>query len=137
VREVLRALRDQVRDSGLRAVPFQWPVVSTVQPVIEELLVNPSCAREQDAWAAQLGMSTSSFRRHFRRDTQLTFGAWRKCARLVHALDRLAGGADVARVARELNYRPSAFIHMFRTTLGTTPAQYYRACQLPGRGTPD
>jgi AraC-like DNA-binding protein len=43
----------------------------------------------------------------------------------MHAMRLLADGAKVTRAALESGYStPSAFISMFRKTLGTTPTQY-------------
>jgi AraC-like DNA-binding protein len=55
----------------------------------------------------------------------MSFLAWRRQFRLAEALSRLAGGAPVAQVARDLGYAgPSAFTAMFRRTLGAAPGEY-------------
>src|SRR6185312_4967636 len=49
-------------------------------------------------------------KRLFRRETGMSFGAWRQQVRLVDALGRLANGQPVADVALDLGYQsPSAF----------------------------
>lgn len=122
---VVDTLRREVVDAGLRPLPIQLPSMSRVQSVIDALLAQPELDRPSSAWAAHVGVSPSTFSRTFRKDTGLSFGAWRKRARLLHALQRLAAGLDVTHVANELDYRPSAFVKMFRATLGTTPGKYY------------
>ena len=45
-----------------------------------------------------------------------------------HALRLLAGGQAVTTVALEAGYGgPSAFVHAFRQTFGSTPGRYFRS----------
>ena len=57
----------------------------------------------------------------------MTFGRWRQQFRLMQAMRLLAEGAKVTYAALEAGYStPSAFIAMFRKSLGTTPAAYFK-----------
>jgi AraC-like DNA-binding protein len=57
----------------------------------------------------------------------MTFGAWRARLRLTTAVARLAEGAPVTSVAYDLGYQsPSAFIAMFRRSLGDSPGRYLK-----------
>jgi len=126
-RQLLRSLRAELIDLGVAPVPLTLSPGSRIRQVADELLLDRDPGRTLSQWAEALGMSTSTFNRAFVRDTGATFGEWRKRVRLLKALPRLAAGQNVAAVARELGYRPSSFIHMFRQTLGTTPGRYYRS----------
>jgi AraC-like DNA-binding protein len=65
--------------------------------------------------------------RLFRRETGLSFAAWRQQLRLLRALERLAAGEPVTAVALDLGYSgPSAFVAMFRRALGVSPGRYFR-----------
>ena len=58
----------------------------------------------------------------------MTFGRWQQQARLLRALEILAGGHPVTAVALEVGFEtPSAFIAMFKRAMGTTPARYFRS----------
>lgn len=79
-----------------------------------------------DGLAAGVGASRRTLERLFQRETGMTLGRWRQQARLLRALELLASGEPVTRVALEVGYQsPSAFIQTFRSTFGTTPGRYY------------
>ncbi len=76
-------------------------------------------------WADEAGASERTLARLFQKQAGMTFGAWRQRRRLQAAIERLAAGDPVATVALDLGYdSPSAFITMFRKTLGDTPDRY-------------
>ena len=70
---------------------------------------------------ADAGASVRTIERPFRRDVGLSFETWRRQARLMKAIELLVAGDAVKEVAYEVGYRqPSAFVEMFRHTMGTT-----------------
>jgi len=94
--------------------------------VAAALADDPADGRTLDDWAGVAGMAGRSFARRFTAETGLTFGAWRRRARLLAAIERLAGGEAVTVVALEAGYDSvSAFIHAFRRELGVTPGRYF------------
>lgn len=124
----LAVLREEVRDAGLAPLNIDLPDGSRLKPALEALDEHPDASGSLPEWARRLAMSPRTLSRRFQSETGMSFGTWRKRARLLHALELLAGGAEVSKVASELGYRSdSAFIYMFRTTLGTTPSRYYDA----------
>jgi AraC-like DNA-binding protein len=71
--------------------------------------------------------SARTLERLFRSETGLPFGVWRQRARLLRALQLLAGGDSVASVANAVGYEStSAFVAAFRRALGTTPGRYFK-----------
>jgi AraC-like DNA-binding protein len=59
-------------------------------------------------------------------ETGMPFGRWREQARLLAAMTWLADGVPVTRVALDVGYAsPSAFIAMFKHTLGKTPSRFF------------
>ncbi|MCS0497730.1 helix-turn-helix transcriptional regulator [Ancylobacter sp. MQZ15Z-1] len=80
-----------------------------------------------DGWCEALGLSRRSFTRLFRRETGLSFVAWRQQACLMAALPRLAAGQPVTTIAIDLGYdNPAAFTTMFKRVLGASPRAYLR-----------
>ena len=78
-----------------------------------------------DEWRADLHVSRRTFARLFRRETGLSFVAWRQHACVIAALPRLAAGQSVTAVAFDLGYdNPAAFSTMFKRVLGASPRAY-------------
>ena len=89
------------------------------------------CARPADPASLEdlergSGASPRTLERLFRREVGMTFGRWRQQVRLLRALHLLAEGAPVTAVALDVGYdSASAFIAMFKRTLGKTPRRYF------------
>jgi len=80
-----------------------------------------------DEWAAWAGISERTLSRRFVLETGFTYTAWRQRARLMRALELLAEGEAVTTVALDLGYDSvSAFIALFKRTLGVTPSAYFK-----------
>ncbi|MCE4223163.1 AraC family transcriptional regulator [Methylobacterium sp. C25] len=78
-----------------------------------------------DDWSRALGMSRRGFTRLFRRETGLSFVAWRQQACLLSTMPRLAAGEAVTTVAMDLGYEnPAAFTIMFKRAFGHSPLAY-------------
>ena len=72
------------------------------------------------------GASPRTLERLFQREVGMTFGRWRQQVRLLRALRLLAEGASVSAAALDVGYdSASAFIAMFKRTLGKTPRRYF------------
>ncbi|QQB37415.1 helix-turn-helix transcriptional regulator [Achromobacter deleyi] len=77
-------------------------------------------------WGRRLAMSERTLARLVRQEVGMSFGRWRQQMHIVMALQRLSSGVSVQRTAEDLGYESvSAFITMFRKTLGQTPARYF------------
>ena len=64
----------------------------------------------------------------FPRETGLTLEAWRRKARLIHAVGSLASGASVTVAALDSGYGSvGAFIAAFSRHFGVTPGRYAAA----------
>lgn len=114
---------------GAKTVALQLPEPGDARSVrVAKLLVDdPSDQRSLDALCERAGASKRTVERLFQVETGMTFGKWRQQLRLMHALRLLAEGRKITEVALESGYSTtSAFISMFKKTLGTTPSRYFR-----------
>ena len=76
-------------------------------------------------WARSVHASERTVARLFLSQTGLSFGAWRQQARVLEAMARLSGGAQVTQVAFDLGSDSvSAFSAMFRRAAGVSPSTF-------------
>ena len=81
--------------------------------------------------ASRAATSVRTVSRLFPAETGLTFKAWRQRARIVHAMDRLARGNEIARVSAETGFASTAaFSCAFRQVTAMTPTTFL---SRPGR----
>jgi len=116
-------------DRAIQTVPLQLPHVADARAsrIAKILHDDPSDSRPLAELCRLGGASKRTVERLFEQDAGMTFGRWRQQLRLLQAMQLLAEGAKVTHAALEAGYStPSAFISMFRKTLGTTPAAYFR-----------
>jgi AraC-like DNA-binding protein/quercetin dioxygenase-like cupin family protein len=126
------ALRDLVVSQLQSASPVPTFVTLPRHPralaVAKALIANPASGPSLQALCAGAGGSVRTVERAFRRDVGLSFESWRRQVRLMKAIELLVAGCPVKEVAFEVGYRqPSAFVEMFRQTLGTTPKAWASA----------
>jgi AraC-like DNA-binding protein len=123
-------LRDEIRQPEPQPLRLPIPREVRLARVVHALLDDVADHRTLDEWAHFTGMSRRSFMRAFSAEVGMSFGRWRQQARLFAALEMLAQRKSVTEVAIAVGYDSvSAFIEMFRTTLGSTPQAYFRSRQ--------
>jgi AraC-like DNA-binding protein/quercetin dioxygenase-like cupin family protein len=127
-----RYLIDLIVDQleAIQMVSLQLPNLSDSRAirVAKVLLSEPGDQRTLQQICKNAGAGKRTIERLFQQETGLTFGKWRQQLRLMQAMRLLADGAKVTHAALEAGYStPSAFISVFRKTLGTTPTLYFRA----------
>jgi AraC-like DNA-binding protein len=124
---VMTVILDELR--ALKPEPLHLPHPRDVRlkRIAEALLADPADGRALEDWARDAGASARTLARLFVKETGMTFGAWRERLRLTAAVARLGEGEPVTAVAYDLGYQsPSAFIAMFRRSLGDTPGRYLK-----------
>jgi AraC-like DNA-binding protein len=123
---LIAVLHDRLRAMSAARLTVPLPRDARARRVCEALLDNPADDRSLDAWGRLVGASGRTLARLFQSETSLSFGEWLQGMRLSLALDRLAQGDSVTRIALDLGYAsPSAFCAMFRRVLGTTPSRFF------------
>lgn len=125
---LLGLLRDLLRASDQAPLAAPLPRDPRALRVADRVLARPAAEDTLEQLAEGCGASPRTLERLFRAETGLTFGRWRKQARLLSALRLLGAGVAVTAVAQRVGYRsPSAFVAMFTRTLGQSPGRYFAA----------
>lgn len=122
---IMQVILDLLKE--LQPAPLYLPMGQDkrLRQIMDGLYNDPADDRDLNAWAEICGASARTLARLFLRETGMTFSDWRKQLRLLEAIDRLGQGQSVTRVALELGYKSSsAFIAMFRRSLGVSPGSY-------------
>jgi len=108
-----------------RRLPLMVPMPTDrrLRRVCDALLANPESAATLDGWALEAGASARTLARLFKRQLNMGFAAWRQRVRFHNAVEALAAGQSIGRVARDNGYRSaSAFSAAFRKAMGTAPS---------------
>ncbi|MGD9536961.1 MAG: helix-turn-helix transcriptional regulator [Alphaproteobacteria bacterium] len=113
---------------ALPAVPLHLPIPEDelIAPIARAIIDRPGAPHALRLWSGRTGLSERTLERHFLAATGMSFARWRRQARLVASLPRIARGEPILDVALDLGYdSPSAFTAMFHRTLGATPSAYF------------
>jgi AraC-like DNA-binding protein len=124
---LIDTILDQIET--IQMLPMQLPHLTDPRAlrIAERLNADPGNNQPLAQICKIGGASKRTVERLFQEETGMTFGKWRQQLRLMHAMRLLAEGAKVTHAALEAGYStPSAFISMFRKTLGVTPRLYFK-----------
>ncbi|OED37981.1 hypothetical protein AB833_21625 [Chromatiales bacterium (ex Bugula neritina AB1)] len=125
---LMSVLLDEIKQLESPPLYLPAPQDSRLRSITETLTANPANDTELQQWAKTVGASSRTLSRLFERETGMSFSSWRQQLRLLTAIERLTSGQSVTTVALELGYQsPSAFIAMFRRTLGSPPGKYTKS----------
>ncbi|HEY3985416.1 helix-turn-helix transcriptional regulator [Cedecea sp.] len=123
---IYELILDEIR--AIAVLPFNLPEPQSpgLLALCRQIQAEPGKPWTNALAAERLNVSERTLLRHFRQQTGLAFSEWLRRARLMEALNRLALGQSVLRVALDLGYEShSAFSAMFRRTLGVSPSDYF------------
>ena len=101
------------------------PVNAKLRKIAAAMMADPSDRATIDDWGRRMAIAPRTLTRSLKRETGMSFGRWRQQLHILVALQRLDQGASVQTVALDLGYEgASAFVTMFRKTLGKPPGRY-------------
>lgn len=121
----LRLIIDELEP--LEYAPLALPEAKDprVRRICEFIKECPADNRTLHDWARSACASARTLERLFIKETGLSFANWRRQARLIHSTVRMSMGDSVVSAAIDAGYNsPSAFIDMFRRSVGETPGRY-------------
>lgn len=124
---LVAVLLDEIRLAPREALHLPLPVDKRLRRLVDQLVEHPGDGRTLAELAHWAGLSERTARRLFVHETGMSLVRWRQQARLILALERLAGGEAVSDVSHALGYAtPSNFIAMFRQAFGESPGRYFK-----------
>lgn len=124
---LMALIQHEIRQLPELPLSLPYPAHKALATRCRQFLQQPVVHDTIDDWSKALGMSRRAFTRLFRRETGLSFVAWRQQACLITAMPRLARGESVTTVAMDLGYdNPAAFTTMFKRVFGLPPLAYLR-----------
>lgn len=122
---VMSLILDEITSTHATPLQVPMPRADRLVRICTAILRDPAQNDDIDEWAHGAGMGRRTFTRLFRKETGVSFAAWRQNVRLMEALSRLALGQSVTAVALDVGYSSSsAFTAMFRRTFGVAPTRY-------------
>lgn len=126
-RRRLRAvLLDELRAAPERPLHLPSPRDPRLADLLALLQASPDDRRSMVELASAVGSSPRTLARRCRDELGMSFPQWRTQIRLRHALQLLAEGTPVTVVAARCGWAtPSAFIDVFRRTMGDTPGRHH------------
>jgi AraC-like DNA-binding protein/quercetin dioxygenase-like cupin family protein len=127
---VAAVILDEIASLPRQRLTLPLPSERRLLKIAQQLAADPADARSLTEWAAWAGIAPRTLTRRFALETGLAFSTWRTRARLMRAIELLAAGGAVTSVALELGYDSlSAFISMFRRSLGVSPGKFSAAAE--------
>ncbi len=125
---IIQVLLDEIMGAPHQPLHLPMPSDQRLARIAQAIFERPGDRRRLEDWAVWGGLSPRSLRRLMQAETGFSFARWREQVRLVHALEMLAQGQQVAVVSDTLGYAsPSNFIAMFRRAFNESPARYFSA----------
>lgn len=122
---LMELIQHEMRQLPVLPLSLQYPTHGLLAERCRQFVQRPSIHETIDDWSKALGMSRRAFTRLFRRETGLSFVAWRQQACLLCAMPRLVAGEPVTTIAIDLGYdNPAAFTLMFKRAFGSPPLAY-------------
>jgi AraC-like DNA-binding protein len=120
-----RVLLDELVQMSTEQMYLPISPDNRLQQLAAALLRHPGDRSTLEEWATRYAMSERTLARLIVKQTGMTFGRWRQRLHILVALQRLSEGASVQTVSVDLGYEsPSAFITMFKKTMGKSPRRF-------------
>lgn len=130
IARVIQVIFDQMPDQPMASLQLPISANPKLRTMVEHLAQAPHENYTLAQWAKTLALSERTLARLIVKETGLNFRRWRQQLQLIISLQRLLEGDSVTQVAETLGYdSTTAFISMFKKSLGNTPARYLKAQQ--------
>ena len=123
---IMAVILDQIKSLKSVSLVLPMPQDQRLLRITHALIAEPTDQTDIAQWAKEVGASKRTLNRLFNAETGMSFRDWRLQRRLHKSLELLSSGKSVTSIAYEVGYEnPSAFIAMFKRSLGKTPGQLF------------
>ncbi len=122
---LLRILQHELGMAAEDRLHLPMPDDKPLSGIIRRLVAKPGDDRDLSEWASEAGVTSRSLARYFKTHTNSSFVRWRSVARIMSSVPLLLRGQQVSSVSAAVGYEDtSAFIQLFKQTVGSSPRQY-------------
>jgi AraC-like DNA-binding protein len=123
--QLIAIMINRLATASVERLHLPMPSDRHLRQIADRLMTDPSDRTTIPEWARKVGMSERTLCRMLSKETGMSFGRWRQQFQIMLALDRLSEGDSIQSVAFALGYESSsAFVTMFRKTLGKPPLRF-------------
>jgi AraC-like DNA-binding protein len=123
--QLCTTLLGEIASAPIERLHLPMPADERLRRIVEMMLKSPSDRGTMEVWAKRAGLSERTLARILVRETGMSFGRWRQQLSIMLALQWMAKGASIQKVAIDLGYESAgSFVTMFRKSLGTSPGRY-------------
>ena len=122
---LLRLILDRLSTSEEVDLQLPYPTDKRLRQILEEMLANTSVRKNITQWAHEVGASSRTLSRLFKKETGMTYSEWKQRLHVQLAIRQLYDGVNITKIALNLGYQSvSAFIYMFKKSTGSTPTNH-------------
>ena len=95
---------DEVARAAIAELALPLPASPRLRKICQAMLDDPALGGDLDDWAEAAALSRRSLTRSFRKETGMSFAAWRRQLRCLHGLKLIEEGAPMKTVAARVGY---------------------------------
>ena len=122
---IMSVILDQIGELPIVSLALPMPQDDRLIKITRALIIEPANQLDLEHWAKQVGASKRTLSRLFKSELGMSFTQWRQQRRIHRAIELLSTGLSVTTIAQEVGYEnTSAFIAVFKRSLGITPFNY-------------
>jgi AraC-like DNA-binding protein len=122
---VASLLLEEIAVAEVGRLHLPMPRDKRLRAIFESIMERPDDRRTLGAWAKRHAMSERTFARLIVAETGMSFGRWRQQLDIMLAIQWMAEGAAIKKVAGDLGFASvGSFVTMFRKALGSSPGRY-------------